>query len=138
MMFIYHSYLLYPTPSGLYCNRWKQHSQIYLLLTPLKNQYLALDPILKLQTSNEAEIQCLPFKLNLGEEPNMTHIQQGWYIDLIYDHLEVFPLHDKDLRFYDWMKHTIPTTIVRPVYLLHCTIPPQLQGEVCRCLDTWL
>ena len=32
----------------------------------------------------EAEIQCLPFKLNLGEETNMTSIQQGWFIDLIY------------------------------------------------------
>ena len=26
----------------------------------------------------------------------------------------------------------------KPVYLLHCTIPTQLQGEVCKCLDTWL
>ena len=42
----------------------------------------------------EAEIQCLPFKLNLGEDTNMTHIQQGWFIDLIYDHPEVFSLHD--------------------------------------------
>ena len=25
-----------------------------------------------------------------------------------------------------------------PVYLLHCTIPRQLQGEVHKCLDTWL
>ena len=35
----------------------------------------------------EAEIQCLPFKLNLGEETNMTHIQQGQFIDLIYDQI---------------------------------------------------
>ena len=29
-------------------------------------------------------------------------------------------------------------TLDKPVYLLHCTIPPQLQGEVCKRLDTWL
>ena len=50
----------------------------------------------------EAEIQCLPFKLNLGEETNVTHVQQDWFIDLIYDHPEVF-LHDEDLRFCDWI-----------------------------------
>ena len=86
----------------------------------------------------EAEIQCLPFKLNLGEEAKMTHVQQGWFIDLIYDYPEVFSLHDEDVRFCNWIKHTIPMTTDRPVYLLHCTIPPQLQGEVCKCLDTWL
>ena len=26
----------------------------------------------------------------------------------------------------------------KPVYLAHHTIPPQLQGEVQKCLDTWL
>ena len=26
----------------------------------------------------------------------------------------------------------------RPVYLAHHTLPPQLQGEVHKCLDTWL
>ena len=26
----------------------------------------------------------------------------------------------------------------KPVYLPHCTIPVQLQTEVCKCLDTWL
>ena len=29
-------------------------------------------------------------------------------------------------------------TLDRPVYLAHCTIPPQLLGEVHKCLDTWL
>ena len=38
----------------------------------------------------EAEVQCLPFKLNLGEEAKLTHIQQSQLIDLIYDHPEVF------------------------------------------------
>ena len=26
----------------------------------------------------------------------------------------------------------------KPVYLVHHTIPPQLQGEVHKCLDMWL
>ena len=86
----------------------------------------------------EAEVQFLPFKLNLGEEAKMICIQQGWFINLIYDHPEVFLLHDEDLGFCDWIKHTILTTTDRPVYLLHCTIPPQLQGEVHKCLNTWL
>ena len=85
----------------------------------------------------EAEIKCLPFKLNLGKETNMTCIHQGQFTDLIYDHPEVISLHDKDLIFCDWIKHTIPMTTDRPVHLLHCTIPP-LQGEMCKCLDTWL
>ena len=29
-------------------------------------------------------------------------------------------------------------TLDRTVYLPHCTMPPQLLGEVCKCLDTWL
>ena len=33
---------------------------------------------------------------------------------------------------------TILTTWGGPVHLLHHTIPPQLKGEVCKCLDTWL
>ena len=32
----------------------------------------------------------------------------------------------------------IPTTTEKPVYLLHHTIPRQLQGEAHKCLDTWL
>ena len=86
----------------------------------------------------EAEVQCLPFKLNLREEAHLMHIQQSQFIDLIYDHPEVFSLQDEDLGFCDQIKHTIPTTTDRPVYLLHCTIHPQLQGEVHKCLDTWL
>ena len=68
----------------------------------------------------------------------MTLIQQGRFIDLIYYHPEVFSLHDEDPGFCDQIKHTIPTTMDKPVYLLHGTIPPQLQGEACKCLDTWL
>ena len=53
----------------------------------------------------EAEVQCLSFKLNLGEEVKLTHIQQGQFIDLIYDYPEVFLLHDEDLGFCDQIKH---------------------------------
>ena len=86
----------------------------------------------------EAEIKCLPFKLNLGDEAKLTRVQQSQFIDLIYDHPEVFSLHDEDLGFCDWIRHTIPTMTDKPVYLAHLTIPPQLQGEVQKCLDTWL
>ena len=86
----------------------------------------------------EAEVKHLPFKLNLGDEAKLTHAQQSQFIDLIYDHPEVFSLHDEDLRFCDWIRHTILATMDKPVYLVHCTIPPQLQGEVHKCLDTWL
>ena len=37
----------------------------------------------------------------------MTHIQQSQFIDLIYYYPEVFSLHDEDLGFCDWVKHTI-------------------------------
>ena len=86
----------------------------------------------------EAEVEWLPFKLNVGDEANLTRIQQSRFIDLIYDHPEVFSLHDEDLGFCNRIRHTIPTTMDKPVYLVHCTIPPQLQGEVQKCLDTWL
>ena len=77
----------------------------------------------------QAEINHLPFKLNMGTEANMTCDQQSWFINLIYDHLEVFSLHDEDLGFCDKIKHTILMTSGRPVYLLHCTISPQLLGK---------
>ena len=51
----------------------------------------------------------------------------------------VFSLHDEDLGFCDKLAHSIPTmTTDKPVYLPHRTIPWQLQGEVRKCLDTWL
>ena len=86
----------------------------------------------------KAEIDHLPFKLNMGTTVEMTCEQQSQFINIIYDHPEVFSLHDEDLGFSDKIKHTIPTTSDRPVYLLHCTIPPQLLGEMHKCLDTWL
>ena len=86
----------------------------------------------------QAEINHQPFKLNMGTEANMTNDQQSWFINLIYDHPEVFSLHDEDLGFCDKIKHTIPMTLDRPVYLLHYTTSQQLQGEVHKCLDMWL
>ena len=47
------------------------------------------------------------------------HVQQSQFIDLIYDHPEVFSLHDEDLGFCDQIKHTIPTMMDMPVYLAH-------------------
>ena len=64
--------------------------------------------------------------------------QQSCFINLVYDNKEVFSLHDEDLWYCNLIKHTIPITAVKPVYLPHRTIPRQLQGEVCKCLDTWL
>ena len=86
----------------------------------------------------KAEIDCLPFKLNIGTTVEMTCEQQNWFINIIYDHPEVFSLHDEDLGFCNKIKHTIAMTSDRPVYLLHHTIPPQLLGEVHKCLDNWL
>ena len=86
----------------------------------------------------KAEIDCLPFKLNMGTTVEMTCEQQSRFINIINDHPEVFSLHDEDLGFCNKIKHTIPMTLDRPVYLPHHTIPPQLLGEVHKCLDTWL
>ena len=74
----------------------------------------------------------------MGTTVEMTHEQQSRFINIIYDHPEVFSLHDEDLGFCNKIKHTIPLTLDRPVYLLHHTIQPQLLGEVHKCLDTWL
>ena len=109
--------------------------------TPNSNEKPVFGPRPDSQSADfnfEAEVKCLPFKLNLGEEAKLTCIQKSWFIDLIYDHPEVFSLHDEDLRFCDGIKHTILMTMDKPVYLAHCIIPPQLLGEVHKCLDTWL
>ena len=108
--------------------------------TPNPEEKLVFGPRPDTQSAGfdfEAEVKW-PFKLNLGDEVNLTHVQQSWFIDLIYDHPEVFSLHDEDLSFCNWIRHMIPMTMDKPVYLVHCTIPPQLQGEVQKCLDTWL
>ena len=60
------------------------------------------------------------------------------FLELIYDNQSMFSLCDEDLGLCDCLKHTIPITTDKPVYLLHHTIPVQLQAEVRKCLDTWL
>ena len=57
---------------------------------------------------------------------------------MIYDHTEIFSLFDGDLGFCEVLKHSIPTTTDKPVYLPHRQIPVQLQSEVRKCLDNWL
>ena len=81
-------------------------------------------------------MQWLPFKFNLGDAL-FNKEQQDWLHNLIYDHKGVFSLHSEDLGFCDKLAHTITRTS-KPVYLPHRTIPKQLQGEVRKCLDTWL
>ena len=83
------------------------------------------------------ELECLPFTINIGEAP-LSREQQSCFIDLIYDYKEVFSLYDGDLGICDALKHSIPTTTDKPVYLPHRQIPVQLQQEVRKCLESWL
>ena len=85
----------------------------------------------------EAEVKRLPFPLNLGEAP-LNQEQQKRFLRLIYENQEVFSLYDGDLGYCDRIKHSIPTTTNKPVYLPHRQIPIQLQSEVRKCLDAWL
>ena len=68
----------------------------------------------------------------------MSKAQQVMFLELKYDNQSVFSLCDEDLGLCDHLKHTIPTTTDKPVYLPHHTIPVQLQAEVHTCLDAWL
>ena len=79
----------------------------------------------------------MPFELNIRHAP-LTCDQQAHLIDVIYNHTEVFSLFEGDLGFCDILKHSIPTTTDKPVYLPHRQIPVQLQSEVRKCLDNWL
>ena len=83
------------------------------------------------------ELGQLPFPMNI-RDVDMSRTQQQRFLELIYDNQSMFSLCDEDLGLCDYLKHTIPTTMDKPVYLPHCTIPVQLQAEVCKCLDTWL
>ena len=85
----------------------------------------------------QKEVECLPFKLNLGNI-HLDKEHQAKFIDLIYSNQEVLSLHDEDLGYCDKLTHTIPISTDKPVYLPHRTIPRQLQGEVHKCLNTWL
>ena len=64
------------------------------------------------------EMEQLPFELNI-RDALLTREQQARLIDVIYDHTEVFSLFDGDLGFCDVLKHSIPTTTDKPVYLPH-------------------
>ena len=66
----------------------------------------------------KTELDHLPFTINIGEAP-LSKEQQSRFIDLIYDYKEVFSLYDGDLGFCDALKHSIPTTTDKPVYLPH-------------------
>ena len=83
------------------------------------------------------ELDRLPFTINISEAP-LSREQQSRFIDLIYDYKEVFSLYDGDLGFCDALKHSIPTTTDKPIYLPHRQIPVQLQQEVRKCLESWL
>ena len=50
-----------PDTIRVHVEHWNQHQLMYLLPTPMKNQYLALDQILKLQISilRQRENACL-------------------------------------------------------------------------------
>ena len=83
------------------------------------------------------ELDRLPFTINIGKTP-LSREQQSRFIDLIYDYKEVFSLYDGDLGFCDALKHSIPTTTDKPLYLPHRQIPVQLQQEIRKCLESWL
>ena len=83
------------------------------------------------------KVEHLPFKLNLGDV-HLEKEHQARFIDLIYSNQEVFSLHDEDLGYCNKLTHTVPTSTDKPVYLPHRTIPRQLQGEVHKCVNTWL
>ena len=85
----------------------------------------------------KTELDHLPFTINIGEAP-LSKEQQICFIDLIYDYKEVFSLYDGDLGFCNALKHSIPTTMDKPIYLPHRQIPVQLQQEVRKCLESWL
>ena len=90
-----------------------------------------------LELDFDKELSRPPFPLNLGKV-EMSKDQQVRFLELIYNNQSVFSLGDEDLGLCDHLKHTIPVTTDKPVYLLHRTIPVQLQAEVRKCLDTWL
>ena len=85
----------------------------------------------------QQEVEHLPSKLNLEDIP-LEKEHQARFINLIYSNQEVFSLHDKDVGYCDRLTHTILTSTDKPVYLPHRTIPRKLQGEVHKCLNTWL
>ena len=64
------------------------------------------------------ELSRLPFPVNMGDM-EMSFEQQKQFLNLVYNHQTVFSLHDEDLGLCDRLKHTIPTTTDKPIYLPH-------------------
>ena len=91
-----------------------------------------------MEFSFQAEIEQLPIKLNIWKEANLTWEHQSCFINLIYDNPKVFLLHDENLSYCNYLNHTITKTVEKHVYLPHCMVARQLQGRVCKYLDTWL
>ena len=87
--------------------------------------------------NSEKDFECLPFKLNL-RDVLLSKKHQAKFINLIYSNQEFFSLHNKDLDYYNCLTHTILTSTDKPLHLPCRTILRQLQGEVCKCLNTWL
>ena len=85
----------------------------------------------------DEEAMRLPFKFNINEALFIKE-QQDQLLNLVYDHQQVFYLHDEDLGYCGQLAYTIPTITNMLVYLLHKSIPHQLQGVIRKCLDTWL
>ena len=67
----------------------------------------------------QQELKRLLFPVNLGEV-KMSHSQQVRFLELIYDNQSMFSHCNEDLGLCDRLKHTIPTTIDKPIYLPHC------------------
>ena len=64
------------------------------------------------------ELEHLPFPVNLGDV-EMMNTQQVRFLQLIYHNQTVFSLCDEDLGLCDHLKHTIPSTMDKLVYLPH-------------------
>ena len=108
----------------------KPSTEPYPTFGPHPNTYVA-------DFNFQQEVECLSCKLTLGDIP-LEKKHQARFINLIYSNQEVFSLHGEDLGYCNKLTHTIPISTDKPVYLPHRTIPRQLQGEVCKCLNTWL
>ena len=102
-----------------------------------ENLSFSAGPDTKSPLNFKEELEWLPFELNIVRHHSLEK-QQAHLIDIIYDHMDIFSLFDRDLGFCDALKHSIPTTTDKPVYLPLHKIPIQLQSEVRKCLDNWL
>ena len=105
----------------------------------LPNHHLGpeLIPTLQILISRERSKGCL-FSWTCVANISLTWDQQARFINVIHSNPEVFWLHSEDLVYCNWITHTIPMMTDVPVYLPNHMRPPKIQGEVQKCLDTWL